>query len=264
MEILKGTEKDTRNIFGQYGSKRMKDWLEVLRMYEKDNVYLGEAAQILIRNVNYEIPGLKKSISKFEQMGDEAEKKIHDSIKSENILRNEFNASCQQFGIKGENIKEELIEKIKELPELQEKVTKMIPDLKKSVELYSNFSTNKGCLPIIRHIIESGNTTVYQYLYSEPPLTIEEPPLKFLSEDLMGNEPQETDNGGETDFGDVGSGEIDFGETEADPNLECGEIDWGGHEEPVGDGNSEIDFGVSLEESGIVVEGRFLLRTSKQ
>lgn len=46
----------------------MKDWQEVLRLYEKENVYLAEACQILMRNVAYEIPGLKKSISKCEQM----------------------------------------------------------------------------------------------------------------------------------------------------------------------------------------------------
>jgi len=40
----------------------------VLRLYEKENVYLAEACQILMRNVAYEIPGIKKSISKCEQM----------------------------------------------------------------------------------------------------------------------------------------------------------------------------------------------------
>jgi hypothetical protein len=46
----------------------MKDWQEVVRLYEKDNVYLAEAAQILMRNVAYEIPGIKKSITKYEQV----------------------------------------------------------------------------------------------------------------------------------------------------------------------------------------------------
>lgn len=41
---------------------------EVVRLYEKDNVYLAEASQILMRNVAYEIPGTKKAISKCEQV----------------------------------------------------------------------------------------------------------------------------------------------------------------------------------------------------
>lgn len=68
IEILKETEADTKNVFGRYGSQRMKDWQEILRLYEKDNIYLAEIAQILIRNVNYEIPSTKKQIQKLEQI----------------------------------------------------------------------------------------------------------------------------------------------------------------------------------------------------
>lgn len=64
---MKETEADTRNLFGRYGSQRMKDWQEILRLYEKDNVYLAEAAQMLMRNVNYEVPSIKKQIQKLEQ-----------------------------------------------------------------------------------------------------------------------------------------------------------------------------------------------------
>ena len=31
VEILKETEADSKNFFGQYGSKRMKDWKEIVR-----------------------------------------------------------------------------------------------------------------------------------------------------------------------------------------------------------------------------------------
>jgi hypothetical protein len=68
IEILKETEADSKNFFGSYGSQRMKDWQEIVRLYEKDNVYLAEAAQMLVRNVNYEVPSLKKQIAKYEQL----------------------------------------------------------------------------------------------------------------------------------------------------------------------------------------------------
>ena len=68
IEILKETEADTKNLFGVYGSKRMKEWQEIVRLYQKDSVYLAEAANILLRNVKYEIPNIKKQIAKFKQL----------------------------------------------------------------------------------------------------------------------------------------------------------------------------------------------------
>lgn len=41
VEILKETEAATKNIFGRYSSQRMKDWQEIVSLYERDNVYLG-------------------------------------------------------------------------------------------------------------------------------------------------------------------------------------------------------------------------------
>ncbi|KFQ32873.1 CDK5 regulatory subunit-associated protein 3, partial [Mesitornis unicolor] len=41
VEILKGTEASTKNLFGRYSSQRMKDWQEIVALYEKENTYLG-------------------------------------------------------------------------------------------------------------------------------------------------------------------------------------------------------------------------------
>lgn len=256
IDILKMTEKDSKNIFGGYSSQRMKDWGAVLKLYEKDNLYMGEAAQIFTRNVSYEIPNVRKQISQFEKLDEEALKKSQDSVKSENILRSEYNTGCQQLGIKGDSIKPELTERLKDLPELQAQVAKKIPDLSKAVDLYENFSGNKYCLPLIKHIIKSGNTTVYEYKYSEPPVTIEEPPLPFqLDDDDQSHQIDFGDNQ-DIDFGD-GGGTIDFGEdlsAAAGINLEVGDIDWGADGAAGEENNEEIDFSISLEESGIVVE----------
>lgn len=42
----------------------LQDWQEITRLYEKDSVYLAEAAHLLMRNVKYDIPDLKQQISK--------------------------------------------------------------------------------------------------------------------------------------------------------------------------------------------------------
>lgn len=70
IDILKTTEADSKNVFGRYGSQRMKDWQEILKLYEKESLYLAEAAQILVRNINFEVPGIRKQIKNFEQLAD--------------------------------------------------------------------------------------------------------------------------------------------------------------------------------------------------
>lgn len=64
VNILKQTEASSKNLFGQYSSKRMQDWQEIIKLYEKENVYLGEVASLLLRNVNYEVPALRKQIQR--------------------------------------------------------------------------------------------------------------------------------------------------------------------------------------------------------
>lgn len=183
VEILKETEADTKNVFGRYGSQRMKDWQEILRLYEKDNLYLAEVSQILIRNVNYEIPSTKKQIQKLEQIQavgiyymyivyyyiflnnityfyQDFEKREADHKKSENAARSEFNSLCKQLGIPGKRIKQELSEKVKELPEIYEKIAKKIKSLEKVVEFYCGFVNytlgrqyDDGCVPMIQYIV---------------------------------------------------------------------------------------------------------------
>ncbi len=67
IEILKETEKKSKNIFGMYSSQRMKDWNNIVGLFQKNNIYLAEVASILQRNVAYEIPALKKQINKCQQ-----------------------------------------------------------------------------------------------------------------------------------------------------------------------------------------------------
>jgi hypothetical protein len=53
--LEKTDEAKERNLFGQYSAKRMKDWQDIVKSYEHNNVYLGEAAEILISTVKYEM-----------------------------------------------------------------------------------------------------------------------------------------------------------------------------------------------------------------
>lgn len=188
IEILKTTEADTKSVFGRYGSQRMKDWQEIAKLYERDSIYLGESAQVLVRNINYELPNVKKQITKFDQLIDEAQKKIHDQTASETVLNAQRAALCQKLGIKGENLRDEFLEKLKDLPKLHDDIETLVGKLSKAVDVYGKASKNADCLPIVRHIIQKGNTTVYEYIHHEAPLSIEEPNIQIkLTVDDGGN-----------------------------------------------------------------------------
>uniref|UniRef100_A0A182UF71 Uncharacterized protein n=1 Tax=Anopheles melas TaxID=34690 RepID=A0A182UF71_9DIPT len=262
VDILKTTEADSKNVFGRYGSQRMKDWQEIVKMYEKDNLYLAEAAQILVRNINYEIPGIRKQIKHLEQLSEEADKKVEDLERSEKVVMAEYQNMCKQLGVTGTNLRQELVDKVfNDLPGMLTKVASSVAPLKKTVELYASFMNDAECLTLLKHVLAKGNTTVYEFVYGEPPLSIEEPPVKFVTEQQQEAE----DDGGAIDFGDDDGGAIDFGDgsgldLDAPVELEVGDIDWGAADEGAdpalagANDDNVIDFNISLEESGIVVE----------
>nr|SVE89938.1 EOG090X07S9 [Daphnia sinensis] len=250
IEILKETEADTRSMFGRYGSQRMKDWQEVVRLYEKDNVYLAEACQILMRNVAYEIPGIKKSIAKYEQIQHDTEKKEAECVKNAQDFRDKYKSLANQLGIEGKNIKSELTDLLGSLPEMYKEVAKQAKNTKEAAAFYRSFLgqiiTNNSeltCLPVLQYIIEHGNTTVYEWRYGEPPLRIEEPVL-FVEPEA----PVTTDDA--IDFGDAA---IDFGSS--DVELETGDIDWGQIDMLPDAHEATIDFStIEDAELGIVVQ----------
>ncbi|CAG9787399.1 unnamed protein product [Diatraea saccharalis] len=260
IEILKETEADTKNLFGRYGSQRMKDWQDVVKSYEKENLYLAEAAQMLVRNISYEIPGLKKQIAKEEQMQAECEKKHTDYLKNEALCKSEFLNQCKQLGIQGEKIKRELVDRLQELPDIYDKIGKSLKPLLPGIELYAAFTKYAlgdratEVLPLLQYIVEHGNTTVYEWSYGEPPLSVEPDPIHIEFDD------EEHAAGDKIDFGDAAidfgsiddaAGQIDFGDGEAAAEIDWGNIDNAG----AGDLDLSVNMAdVSLDESGIVVE----------
>ncbi|CAG9763501.1 unnamed protein product [Ceutorhynchus assimilis] len=265
VDILKETEKDTKNIFGRYGSQRMKDWQDIIKSYEKDNVYLAEVASMLIRNVSYEIPSLKKQVQKLEQLQGESEKKIRDCNKTEAVARKEFNVACEQLGIKGENIKSELLDLLKQLPKIHDEIAEKVKIVKPAIELYAAFNKflsgqdiDFEILPTLNYLIQQGNTTTYEFKYGEKPLRIE------LNETPTPKDDEIEDNNA-IDFGDENN-EIDFGDEIVieSPSVAEQKIGYGssrGSSSSNGESFEIVNYEeldqeltINLEESGIVLE----------
>jgi len=258
VDILKETEKDTKNFFGSYGSQRMKDWKEIISQYENENIYLAEVAQTIIQNVVYEIPGIKKHNLKLESLQTESQKKQEAARKRITELENEYRKQCEQLGIDGNKIKSEILALARELPDSYNKIAADAKQIKEAVDVYRKFvqdNLDEGVeikvLDNVKFLIDEGNVTTYQWKHGEKPVTIEHP-----SWDLQDEEETNEDNNG-IDFGDD-DGQIDFGDDTAgdDDGIDFGDegqIDFGGDD--VGeidfgeDVSGEIDFG-----DGVVLE----------
>lgn len=203
VELLKTTEASSKNIFGFYSSQRMKDWQDIVYSYEKDNIYLAEIATDLIRETNYEVPGIRKVVSRLNREKEELEKERANLLRKVQQFNSEYQRLAQSYGIKGEDVGREIEEQSKVLTLVMEEIVILSKDLKESLQYYREYAsaTSKQdasrFILMLHYIIEKGNTTVYEWKHGEAP------------ERLVAEEPACTGNPSEIDLGDD---EIDFGE----------------------------------------------------
>uniref|UniRef100_A0A673BPU5 CDK5 regulatory subunit associated protein 3 n=1 Tax=Sphaeramia orbicularis TaxID=375764 RepID=A0A673BPU5_9TELE len=224
VEILKGTEASSKNIFGRYSSQRMKDWQEIVSLYEADSVYLAEVASLLSRNVSYEGPALRKQLAKAQQLQQELSRREVECQSSAADLRERYYAACKKYGIKGDNVARELQALVKDLPLVLEEVGKDSAKFEEQIQLYTAF-TNFVCewsepvLPMLTFVQKKGNSTFYEWRTGNVPKVVERPvveeaPAEEVTEDMI-------------DWGDFGTGK----ETDCGIKVEDG-IDWGISLEP--------------------------------
>lgn len=249
VEILKETEKDTKNFLGYYSSQRMNDWLQIQQLYEKENVNLAEAAQMLQRLVQYEIPALKKQIAKCDQTVADCIKKEEEYIKQSIDGRKQFQGELQKFGIKGQHMRRELMLLAADLPSFFNEIANEIRQLREPLQYYENFrkylhqknEPKSILLPLCSLIIKEGiDTTVFEWKRGKKPTAVERPPFDtLLYEDNEKNESDDTIDFGDDDI----PGGIDFGASEA------AEIDFGDSNgiqiEVVADDHGELDDGIA-------------------
>ena len=67
LEVLKGAGLAEKNFIGQYSNAYTAKWADAVRRYESGGVYLAEGAQRLVHQCTYELPALKKEVSRAEK-----------------------------------------------------------------------------------------------------------------------------------------------------------------------------------------------------
>ncbi|KAK3700499.1 hypothetical protein QZH41_015723 [Actinostola sp. cb2023] len=272
VELLKVSESSTKNIFGGYSSQRMKvrtfwdsqrskglytDWQEVVKLYENNNLCLAEAAHLLMRNVNYEVPSLKRQIAKCQQTQRDCSRKEAEYTSNASVFKEQYKTVCDKMGIKGDKIKSELMDLLSELPKIYSDVAQATQKCTDIVDYYTAFvefvspsyqvsetDQSTQVLPLLSYLLKNGNTTVYQWRTGQVPSVRLHAVLPSVIES---NETSTEQN--KTELSSYGG--IDWGDQVVpdDTDPSSNEIDWGGNGIELGESGNDTGDGIEWGDS---------------
>ncbi|EGG18868.1 DUF733 family protein [Cavenderia fasciculata] len=151
LEVFKYFESqpsgNSKTLLGYYSNINTQKWNDVIKAYHKDQLYIGENCQRLTQSLNYDIPNMKKTIEKTMKSLEESNKKEIELTKSRETAINTFKKACSDIGIKGDKIRDEILELPNGLDKLFEKAIQLLQDgrILGMIRFYKQFAQTNTC-----------------------------------------------------------------------------------------------------------------------
>eukprot|EP01091_Cochliopodium_minus_P013739 TRINITY_DN4500_c0_g1_i1.p1 TRINITY_DN4500_c0_g1~~TRINITY_DN4500_c0_g1_i1.p1 ORF type:complete len:549 (-),score=203.36 TRINITY_DN4500_c0_g1_i1:17-1444(-) len=144
-KMLEKEEDTGKTMFGNYKSLNLYQLDKLIQKYQKDNLFLTEAAQIILQNIKYEIPNLTKTMKKAQKQMIETERKETQNKKEANNHLQQYKNRCKELEIEGKDVEKELKEMADtKLPSLYLQV----------VEILQRDSLIENCLAFYKSFID--------------------------------------------------------------------------------------------------------------
>nr|CDS28060.1 cdk5 regulatory subunit associated protein 3 [Hymenolepis microstoma] len=231
LDVLKHLENtDNKKDFFGRDSASIRAWRDIVSRYESEHINLAEISERL-NDLCYQLPKCKSSIADRQKLINDLQKKIAELTANQHSKETELTRFCNQFDIKDDRARLQLLEKAANLPSTLREYVDGLKYLAPVVGFYlaytnflnpENMSTHHAC-PTLRLLINSGNVTVYEWRTGHAPSSIGESDDRIPK--MIEMERKEIE-ALEADFAED-SQEINFADLDLVGETDLGEIDFG-------------------------------------
>ena len=245
LAALKEAGLDEKSFLGAYTNAHTARWAEVVKKYESGAVYLVDAAQSLVQGCAYELPALKKEISRAERELVELQRRQAEYTRLAEASRTRFVQACSKRQIAMEEsaagLKDELRLSIAQLRPLYDKLTRRVqaapfPAAVSEYKQVVTYALDKVEVPSG----ECGDPSALLPLVTRVQLI----DLSLVDPSSMAV------GGGGGGGGGGGAIEVDWG---GGGNDASGGVDWG--IESSGGGGGGVDWGIEADDGGAAGSG---------
>eukprot|EP00775_Hariotina_reticulata_P008742 gene8742-8922_t len=135
-------ETGERTLFGGL-SGQASIWDKIVKAYENGGVFIGEAAQTMVQNVDYEIPYLRKQMAKCTQQLADADRRHAEYTRNAAACASNYKKECEKLGISGAAVGQELQQLGKQLPTMFEQLVEQLRSskLQETISYYQHFTS---------------------------------------------------------------------------------------------------------------------------